>query len=52
LGIALLSTLYALSGFVLIELVKLWIVNRASHCIDSGINLFHKLEKKDIPEAE
>ena len=52
LGIALLSTLYALSGFVLIELVKIWIVNRASHCIDFGINLFHELEKKELPEAE
>ncbi|RJP79406.1 MAG: hypothetical protein C4522_09835 [Desulfobacteraceae bacterium] len=51
LGIALLSTLYALSGFVLIELVKIWIVNRASHCIDVGINLFHHLENTDTVEA-
>jgi biopolymer transport protein ExbB/TolQ len=52
LGIALLSTLYALSGFVLIELVKIWIVNRASHCIDVGINLFHELDNIETPEAE
>jgi len=52
LGIALLSTLYALSGFVLIELVKIWIVNRASHCIDSGINLFHELHARNVLKSE
>ncbi|MDY6854312.1 MAG: MotA/TolQ/ExbB proton channel family protein [Thermodesulfobacteriota bacterium] len=41
LGVALLSTLYALSGFVVIEIIKMWFVNRASHCIDNGIKLFY-----------
>ena len=41
LGIALLSTLYALSGFVVIEIIKMWFINRASHCIDNGIKLFY-----------
>jgi biopolymer transport protein ExbB/TolQ len=52
LGIALLSTLYALSGFVIIELVKIWIVNRASHCIDYGINLFHDLNRSPASPSE
>jgi len=46
LGVALLSTLYALSGFVVIEVVKMWFINRASHCIDIGIKLFYVFIKK------
>lgn len=46
LGVALLSTLYALSGFVVIEVVKMWFINRASLCIDAGIKLFYMFIKE------